>query len=171
MIEYLDIGKVINTHGVRGEVKVLPLTDDPSRYNLLKEVLVEEHDKLEKYAIQSVRYHKGFILLKLDNVNNMDDAEKLRNKVLKIHRKDAVKLPEGSYFICDLIGMKVFSIDRMELGSIKDILKTGSNDVYVVSYGEKEILIPALKTVVKSIDIESGKMVVDLPEGIIEDEI
>lgn len=171
MIEYLDIGKVINTHGVRGEVKVIPLTDDPLRYNLLKEVLIEEHDKLKNYSIQSVRYHKGFILLKLVNIDNMDDAEKLRNKVLKIHRKDAVQLPEGSYFICDLIGIKVFGINQMELGTIKEILKTGSNDVYVVSYGEKEILIPALKTVVKSIDLESGKMVVDLPKGIIEDEI
>lgn len=171
MIEYLDIGKVINTHGVRGEVKVLPLTDDPRRYNLLKCLFIDHKDKLEKISIESVRYQNNLVLIKFTGIETLDDAEKLKNKVLKIYRKDAVKLPEGSYFICDIIGLKVFNMLGKELGTVKNILKTGSNDVYVVDNKEKEILIPALKAVVKSIDIEEGKMLVDLPEGILEYEI
>lgn len=167
MVEYLEIGKVVNTHGVRGEVKVLPLTDDPARYNLLKSLFVDEHGRLEKYAIDSVRYDKKFVLLKLTGIDSLNDAEKLRDKVLKIHRKDAVKLPEGSYFITDIMGMEVFDVQGRSLGTVADIIKTGSNDVYVVRQEEKEILIPALKTVVKSIDLEAGRMLVDLPEGII----
>jgi 16S rRNA processing protein RimM len=171
MIEYLDIGKIINTHGVRGEVKVLPLTDDVSRYQLLKEVIIERKGKMEQYAIDSVRVHKGNVLLKLKGVDNMEQAELLRNAVLKVHRNDAVKLPKDSYFICDIIGLNVFDSKGQALGAIKDVLKTGSNDVYIIDYKGKEVLIPALKTVVKNIDIEAGTMVVDLPEGIIEDEV
>lgn len=171
MIEYLEIGKIINTHGVKGEVKVLPLTDDARRYDKLKSVLIEEKGLSIKYDIEQVRYNKGFILLKLVGVENMEQAEQLRNHVLKVHRKDAVKLPEGSYFICDIIGLQVIDIEGKEIGEIADVLKTGSNDVYVIKKEEKEILVPALKTVVKEIDLDAGRMIVDLPEGILEDEV
>jgi len=171
MNEYLEIGKVINTHGVRGEVKVLPLTDNPERYNLLKYLYLDNQGKLEKHFIDFVRYDKKFILLKLKGIENLNDAEKLKDRLLKIHRQDAVKLPEGSYFVCDLIGLKVFDINGKELGVIKEVLKTGSNDVYVVNFPKKDLLIPALKTVVKNIDLVEGKMLVDLPEGIMDDEV
>ncbi len=167
MIEYLDIGKVVNTHGVKGELKVMPLTDDPLRYNLLTHLLIEEDGKLVEYSIDSVRFHKSFVLIKLSGIETLEDAEKLKNTILKIHRRDAVSLPEGSYFICDLIGIRVHDMNGSELGTLKDIINTGSNDVYVVQYKEGELLIPALKSVVKSIDLDQGKMLVDLPEGLL----
>ena len=172
MIEYLEIGKVINTHGVKGEVKVLPLTDDPERYSLLKSVFIDNNGKLEEHKIESVRYNKGFVLLKLKGLNSIEDAEKFRNKVLSINREDAIKLPEGSYFICDLIGIVITDISGTELGTLEDVIKTGSNDVYIVKSKEKkEILIPALKTIIKCINIEQKTMLVDLPEEILDNEI
>ncbi len=167
MIEYLDIGKVVNTHGVKGELKVMPLTDDPLRYSLLKYVLIDKDGKLEEYKIDSVRFHKNFVLLKLSGLETLEEAEKLKSRVLKIHRKDAVKLPEGSYFICDLIGIKVLNMNGSKLGTLKDVIKTGGNDVYVVQHEEKELLIPALKSVVKNIDLNKREMLVDLPEGLL----
>lgn len=172
MVEYLEIGKVINTHGVKGEVKVLPLTDDPERYSLLKSVFIDNNGKLEEHKIESVRYNKGFVLLKLKGLNSIEDAEKFRNKVLSINREDAIKLPEGSYFICDLIGIVITDISGTELGTLEDVIKTGSNDVYIVKSKEKkEILIPALKTIIKCINIEQKTMLVDLPEEILDNEI
>jgi len=171
MIEYLEIGKIVNTHGIKGELKVLPLTDDSRRYDRLRSLFIEQKGELRKYDIEYVRYHKGFVLLKLLGIENMEEAELLRNHVLKIHRKDAIKLPEGSYFICDMIGMQVNDISGKQIGLLEDVLKTGSNDVYIVKKEDKEILIPALKSVVKRIDLESKQMIVDLPEGIMEDEV
>ncbi|MGE5329001.1 MAG: ribosome maturation factor RimM [Deltaproteobacteria bacterium] len=171
MIEYLEIGKIINTHGIKGELKVLPLTDDPKRYNKLKFLFVDNKGSFQKYDVEYVKYHKSFVILKLRGVESMEQAELLKNHVLKVHRKDAVKLPEGSYFICDIIGMTVKAISGQELGLLEDVLKTGSNDVYIVRKEGKELLIPALKAVVKSIDLESKQMLVDLPEGIMEDEV
>jgi len=171
MIEYLEIGKIINTHGIKGELKVLPLTDDVRRYDKLKDFFIEEKGLLKRYDIEYIRYHKGYVLIKLIGVENMEQAELLRNHVLKVNRKEAVKLPEGSYFICDIIGMQVVDMSGNELGCLKDVIKTGSNDVYVVGKDEEEILIPALKTVVKNIDLESNKMIVDLPKGLMDDEV
>lgn len=171
MIEYLEIGKIINTHGVRGELKILPLTDEPKRFDKLKSLFIDQKGNLIKYDIEYVRYHKGFVLLKLKGVESMEQADILRNHVLKIHRKDAVKLPEGSYFICDIVGLQVNDITGKDLGLLEEVLKTGSNDVYVVRKEEKEILIPALKTIVKSIDLEAKQIIVDLPEGINDDEV
>ncbi|MGE5473111.1 MAG: ribosome maturation factor RimM [Ignavibacteriales bacterium] len=171
MIEYLEIGKIINTHGVKGELKVLPLTDDARRFDKLESLFIDQKGELKKYDIEYVRYHKGFVLLKVKGIESMEQADLLRNHVLKIHRKDAVRLPEGSYFICDIIGMQVNDISGRKLGLLQDVLKTGSNDVYIVKEEDKEILIPALKSVVKSVDLESKQMIVDLPEGIIEDEV
>lgn len=167
MIEYLDIGKVINTHGVKGEVKVLPLTDNPERYDLLKHLFLDRDGTLKEYNVEWVKYHKGFVLLKLKGIDNLNHAEEVKNCILKVHRSQAVELPEGSYFICDLIGIIVYDLEGKELGSLRDVLQTGSNDVYVVSKDGSDILIPALKTVVKDIDLEHRRILVDLPEGIL----
>ena len=171
MIEYLDIGKIVNTHGIKGELKIMPLTDDPRRYDLLKTALVEKNGSLQDYKVESVKYFKNLVLLKLKGIDTIEDAEKMKNLILKIHRKDAVKLPEGSYFVCDLIGCEVKDINGVFLGKLEDILQTGSNDVYVVREKEEEILIPALKTVLKNIDIEQKSIIVDLPKGLIDNEV
>lgn len=174
MIRYLDIGKIVNTHGVKGELKVLPLTDNPQRYSILRDLFIDNNGILEKYSVQSVRYHKGFVLLKLKEIQTMTEAAKFKNKFIKIDRKDAIRLPEDTYFICDIIGLQVFDAFGKELGYIESVFQTGSNDVYVIKpqdKNKKEILIPAIKSVIKHIDIENKRMLVELPEGLLEDEI
>ena len=168
MIEYLEIGQIVNTSGLKGIVKVNPFTDDITRFEKLKTILVDKNGILVEYEIEQVRYHKNMVMLKLKGIDNIDQAEKLRNFYIKINRKDAVKLPKDSYFIVDLLGLEVYTSENELLGKVDDIFPTGSNDVYVVKNElGKQILIPALKTVIKNIDLENKKITVDLPEGLV----
>jgi 16S rRNA processing protein RimM len=172
MQDFLQVGKVVNTHGVKGEVKVVPLTDDPQRYDKLKWVYAGNDDTKQILNIESVKYFKNTVIIKFKEVPDMDGAINLKEQYLYVDRKNAVKLPKDTYFICDLIGSEVFETDGTKLGDLRDIIQTGSNDVYIVkSESGKEILVPALKSVVKEISIENKKIVVELPEGLIEDEI
>lgn len=172
MVEYFDVGIIVNTHGVKGEVKVMPLTDDPQRFEILKWVYLDTPQGLKKVNITGVKYLKGMVLMKLQGIENMNAAELLKNTVLKVDRSNAVKLPEDSYFICDLISSEVYDIDGTLLGALADIIKTGSNDVYVVkSPGKNDLLIPALKSVVTQISIKDKKITVKLPEGLVENEV
>lgn len=167
MLEHLSIGQIINIHGFRGEVKVYPLTDDINRFKKLKEVYVEENNQLIKYEVEGVKFLSSTIVMKLKGVDTEEAANKLRNFYIKVDRKSAVKLPKDTYFICDLIDLEVYDEKGMLLGTIKDVLQTGSNDVYVVQTEGKDVLIPALKEVVREIDIKNRKVVVKLPEGLI----
>jgi len=167
MLEYLSIGQIVNTHGIRGEVKVYPLTDDASRFNKLKEVYIEAKNEMTKYQVESAKHLKNTVILKLKGVDTMNDAEKLRQLYIKVGRWDAVRLPKDTFFICDIVDSEVFDIHGELLGKLYDVLQTGSNDVYVVKNDTKEILIPALKTVVKEINLQNKKIIVDLPEGLI----
>jgi len=168
LVEYLTVGKITNTHGVRGEMKVIPATSDISRFDYLKIVWVEKDDKLTEYFVEKVRYHKNFVLVKLHGIDTMDKAAEFKNCYLKVDRRNARPLDEYEYFIADLIGCEVYEQDVL-LGKITNVLQTGSNDVYVVN-GDKyrELLIPALKHVVLNIDIENRKIQVILPEGLID---
>ena len=167
MNDYLQIAKIVKTQGVKGEVKVIPLTDNIERFNNLHYTFIEKDDILEQFHILSFKYLKNSLIIKFENINNMDEASKLINKFLLIHRKHSVK-PEGSHFICDIIGCNVYLEDKSCIGQVKDVIKTGSNDVYVVKdkMKSKETLVPALKSVVKEISIEERKIVVVLPEGL-----
>jgi 16S rRNA processing protein RimM len=167
MLEYLNIGQIVNTHGIRGEVKVYPLTDDASRFDKLKEVFIEEKGELSKYQVESAKHLKNTVILKLKGVETMNDAERLRQQYIKVGRWDAVRLPKDSFFICDLIESEVYDIHGEFLGKLRDVFQTGSNDVYVVKDDTREILIPALKSVVKEINLQNKKIIVDLPEGLI----
>ena len=167
MLEYLSIGQIVNTHGIKGEVKVFPLTDDASRFDKLKEIYIESKDELVKYQIESTKHLKNTVVLKLKGIDTMNDSELLRNLYIKVGRWDAVRLPKDSFFICDIIESEVFDIHGELLGKLKDVLQTGYNDVYVVKDDKREVLIPALKTVVKEIDLQNKKIIVDLPEGLI----
>ncbi len=172
MQEYLQVGKIINTHGVRGEVKVIPLTDDPQRFRQLKWVYTGDDNSKEIFNIESIKFFKNTVIVKFNNISGMDEAEKLKGLYMYVDRQNAVKLPKDAYFICDLIGMEVFDENRGKLGILKDIIQTGSNDVYIVrSENNGEILVPALKSVVKEISIEDKRVVVSLPEGLVEDEV
>lgn len=167
MLEYLSIGQIINIHGFRGEVKVYPLTDSMSRFKRLKEVYIEENGEPVKYMVEGVKFLSNTVIMKLAGIDTEEAAEKLRNYYIKVDRKSAVKLPKDSYFICDLIDLEVYDGKGACLGRISDVLQTGSNDVYVVKAQDRDILVPALKEVVREIDLKNGKIVVELPEGLI----
>lgn len=161
------IGRIVNTHGVKGEMRVKPSTDDIKRFEKLKEVYVQQKDT-KVYEIASVRYHKDFVLIKLKGVDTMNDAELMRNALLKIDRKDSLPLEEDEYYMCDLYDLEVITEEGRNLGVITDILVTGSNDVYVVTdqATHKEILIPAIKQCIKKVNINEGHMIIHLLEGL-----
>lgn len=165
MEQMFTIGKIVNTHGVKGEVRVLPSTDDVKRFGKLKEVKVENRT-MTTYEIETVRYHKNFVLLKFKGIDTMNAAELLKNSLLRIDRKDALPLEKDEYYQCDLYGLRVVTDTGRDLGKLTDILMTGSNDVYVVRNEEKEILIPAIKQCILKVDLEAGEMLVHLLEGL-----
>jgi len=169
MVRYLKIGQIINTHGIKGEVKVYPLTDDPKRFDDLNFVFFKKGEEFEKVNVEGVKYFKNLVILKLEGINDMNTAEKLKNIFIYIDRENAVKLPEDTYFIADLIGMTVYDIDsNQKLGTIISVFSTGSNDVYEIKLENgKIILIPAIKDVVKEVDIENAIMKIKLLEGLI----
>ncbi|QLY82003.1 ribosome maturation factor RimM [Clostridium intestinale] len=155
MEQFLNVGQIVNTHGVKGEVKVFPLTDDPMRFKKLKKVIIDN----KEVQILSYKFQKDRVILQLEGVDTMDDAIRLKGKYLKVSREDAVKLPKDTYFIADLIGCSVFDTDETPLGEVYDVIKTGSNDVYWVK-GIKELLIPVLKEIVLDINVDDKKIVI-----------
>lgn len=167
MEQMFTIGRIVNTHGVKGEIRIIPTTDDIKRFEKLKTVYVYQKE-LKVYEIASIRYHKAFVLLKFKGVDTLDEAELLKNATIKIDRKDSLPLQEDEYYISDLYDLKVETEEGRDLGILKDILYTGSNDVYVVKHPEtgKEILIPAIKQCIKQIDLEQQKITVHLLEGL-----
>jgi len=172
MQQYLEIGKIAAPHGINGEVKVIPLTDNPERYLDLDWVYIEKGTELNKHHISNVKFLKNTVIVKFKEINNRNEAELLRNFYLKIDRSNAVKLPKDSYFICDIVDCEVYDIKGAKIGVVYEVIETGSNDVYVVKRERgKDVLIPALKSVVKDISISEKKITVELPEGLIDDEI
>ncbi len=170
MLEYLIVGQLVNTHGVKGELKATAQTDDPQRFKKLKWVYIDKNGSLEKYNISDVKFFKQFVIIKFEGIESIEEAEKLKGFYIKVDRANAIKLPKNSFFITDIIGLKVYDNENNQLlGELKDVIQTGSNDVYVVRDSEsKEILIPALKSVVKEISIEEGKISVILPKGLLD---
>ena len=168
MKEYLEVGKIVNTSGLKGLLKVSPLTDDITRFEDLETVYIQKSKDLLEFKIQEVKYNKNMVLLKLAGIDDIEEAEKYKNFYIKINRKDAVELEDDSYFIVDIIGCEVFTDENKELGKVVDVFQTGSNDVYTVKNEDgKEILIPAIADVIKNIDIKNKKIVVHLIEGLI----
>jgi|ADurb_Oil_01_Slu_FD_contig_123_24618_length_2731_multi_4_in_2_out_2_3 16S rRNA processing protein RimM len=154
------IGKISAPHGVRGEVRIVPLTDFPERFENLKTVFLEDDSKME---LESVKFSNKFIIAKFKNINSRNDIEIFNGKLLMLNRSDIPSLPEGEYYNFDIIGLEVIDDKGSKLGKITEVLKTGSNDVYVVE-GKKQILVPALKKVVKEINLVDGFMKVELLE-------
>jgi len=172
MLEYLSVGFVLKPQGLKGEIKVKPLTDEISRFDSLNQVFTKERDGYKRRKIEARRYDKGFVFLRLEGFNTIESVEHLRNQYLWIPRSLAKPLPKDTFFIADIIGCSVSTIDGQELGNVTDIIQTGSNDVYVVDGSKGTILIPALKKVVVSLKPEEGRMFVDLTEmeGLLPDE-
>ena len=167
MQEYFEVGQIVNTHGLKGYVKVVPFTDDIQRFEELKSVLIAFKKELIECKIQDVKYVKNMVSLKLVGIDDINEAEKYKGCYLKISRKNAKKLEKNTYFIADLIGLKVYDEKEQLVGILEDIFPTGSNDVYVVRTDEgKQILLPAISQVIKSIDIEQEKIIVDISQGV-----
>lgn len=168
MEQLMEIGQIVNTYGIKGFLKVVPYTDDITRFENLKSIYIEIKNSLKIFNIEEVKYSKNLVLLKLKEIDDINTAETYKNCYIKIDRKDAVKLPEDSYFIVDLIGIKVFTDNNEELGNIVDVYPTGANDIYVVKDElGKQVLLPAIGEVIKNVDIENKKMIVHLIEGLV----
>jgi len=164
---YFEIGKIVNTQGIKGEVRVFPTTDDPSRFELLKNVFIERDGASRQIEIERVRYNKRLVILKLVGVDDMDAAEKLRGFTVKIPPEMALPLGEDEYYIRDLLGCEVFTAGGERLGVISDVISTGANDVYAVSdEGKKDLLIPAIRQCVKSVDVGGKRVAVELLDGL-----
>jgi 16S rRNA processing protein RimM len=156
------IGKIVAPHGVRGDVRVVPLTDFPDRFHQLKKVLLDDGTTL---AVKDVRAYQQQFLLKFEGFDDRTAVDPLKGKLLKVTKDQLVKLPEGHYFIFDIIGLDVFDEAGAPLGRVTDVLATGSNDVYITEKeGAKPLLIPAIKDVVKLIDVPARRMIVKIQE-------
>ena len=169
MEDLLQVGIITSTHGVRGEVKVYPTTDDPRRFRRLKEVVLDTGREKLNLEIEGVKFFKQFVILKFKGQDNINDIEKYRQKSLYVTRKNAVRLQRDEYFIADLIGLKVQDEDGTELGTVKDVIETGANDVYEVEMADgRSLLLPAIKQCILNVDVENGMMQVHVLEGLLD---
>ena len=165
-MEYIVVGKIVNTHGIKGEIKIYPYTDDIERFSNLKNVFIGE-DKLS-VEIVNVKYHKNMVLLKLKEFDNINEVIKFKEELVFIHEEDKVELSKDNYFIYELIDCKVFDLDGNSLGYVIDVLQNSSNDIYVIKDKQKEYLIPAVKQFIKEVNIAEKRIVIDPIEGMIE---
>ena len=167
MEQYLKVGVISSTHGIRGEVKVFPTTDSPQRFETLKNVILETGKQQIPLEIAGIKYFKQFVIVKFKGIDNINDIEKYRGMELYVSREDAVELEDDEFYIADLIGMKVVTEDG-DLGVLKDIMETGANDVYIIDtekYGE--LLLPAIHDCILDVDVEKNIMTVHLLEGLV----
>lgn len=171
MEDLLRVGVIANTHGIRGEVKVFPTTDDPARFKVLKHVILDAGREKLNLEIQSVKFFKNMVILKFKGIDNINDTERYKGKDLLVTRENAVPLEEGEYFIADLIDLDVVDEDGNKLGILYDVMQTGANDVYVVKNQEngKEILLPGIEECILDINLEEKKITVHLMEGLVDE--
>ena len=163
MQDKLEVGKIVNTFGIKGEVKVNLYTEDISNFKTNNKVYVND----KEMQVENSRLQKNMLILKLKGIDNMNDAEDLRGSIIKVDRSKN-ELPEGTYYIADLIGLDVYTEDGSLLGKVIDIYNTGANDIYTVKTQDgKEVLLPAIKDVIKQVDIQNGKIIVHILKGLI----
>lgn len=168
MEDLLKVGAITTTHGVRGEVKVYPTTDEPERFLDLNYVLLDTGKELRRLDIKNVRFFKNLVILKFDGIDNINDIEKYKGCGLWIPREEAQELGDDEYYIADLLGMKVFLEDGTEFGTLRNVMETGANDVYIVDSREHgEVLLPAIKDCILDVDLEKNIMTVHLMKGLL----
>ena len=164
MDKQIVIGKIIAPHGVRGEFRLMPLTENPDRYLEMKKLLLENG---KEFTITSARFHKNMVLIKTEEITSMDEVELLRGQNVVVNTKDLPPLEQGRFYVADLIGFAVVTLENEDVGKLSDVITTGSNDVFVVkSTSGKEIMIPAIDTHIKEIDTKSRTIKVVLPQWI-----
>lgn len=167
MNKYLELGQIVNVKGLKGEVKVNSFTDDNTKFERIPKVFIKQKQNLTEYEIEDVGYSKNQVILKFKNVDTIEEAEKLRNSYIVVDREIFGELPEGVYYIADLIGLDVYTENNEYLGKVDDIFNTGSNDVYVVkAENGMQKLLPGIDEVIKKIDLESNKIIVNLIKGL-----
>ena len=159
-MDHYRIAQILKPHGIKGEVKVFPLTDDVSRFKRLKEAFIENNGRYDPILINGSKNASGAVVLHIEGVDTPEQAEKLRGKYISVDKAHAVKLPEGTYFVSDIIGCSVESTDGTRLGKVTDVLETNANDVYVIE-GEKKLMVPALKKLLAKVDVEEKHIVFD----------
>lgn len=168
MEEFLKVGVITTTHGVRGEVKVYPTTDDAERFLDLEYVLLDTGREMKRLTIQNVKFFKNLAILKFREIDNINDIEMYKGCSLWIPREEGQELGKDEYYIADLLGLDVVLEDGTIFGKLKDVMETGANDVYVVTAADgKEVLLPAIKECIRKIDLEKNEMVVHLMKGLI----
>ena len=168
MEQLLRVGAIASTHGIRGEVKVFPMTDDVRRFQDCKELLLDTGKEKKKVEIESVKFFKQFVILRFRGYDSINDIEAYKGKELYVTRENAVSLEQGEYFIADLIGLSVFDEEENRIGTLKDVIETGANDVYSVETDEGEILLPAIRDCILDVDVEGGKMHVHILPGLLD---
>jgi 16S rRNA processing protein RimM len=167
MQEYFEIGKIVNTHGLRGDIKIYPTTDDVKRFEKLSELTIKLNGKEKREKIERLWYHKNMVMMKLVGVDDANAAAQLKSAVIIVPRAEALPLGNDEYYLSDLLGLAVNTQEGEALGTIADVLFTGASDVYIVRRdGVKDILIPAIKDCILNVDIEKKEMTVKLLEGL-----
>ncbi len=168
MEELLQVGVITQTHGIRGEVKVFPTTDDAARFQDLKHVLLDTGKGTLSLEIENVKFFKQFVILKFKGYDNINDVERYKRCPLLVERRDAVPLEEDEYFITDMIGIKVVTDQGEDFGVLKDVMATGANDVYIIDHPSAgEVLVPAIKECILEVDIPGRRMKVHVMDGLI----
>ena len=171
MTERFQVGVITTPHGLRGEVKVYPTTDDPLRFKILKELILKEKRSERVLRIRSVKFFKQFVILGFEGMDRIEDVERMRGADLLVSREDALPLEEGEYYVPDLLGLRVVTEEGTELGKIRDVLFTGANDVYCVQrpgQGQKDLLIPVIEDCIKEVNLEEGYVKVWLMPGLLD---
>ena len=165
----LRVGVIVKTHGIRGEVKVYPTTDSPDRFDDLTEIILKQKNHTKYLEVEFVRHFKNLVILKFKGIDDINLVEQYRGAELYIDRKYGVPLKEGEYYIADIIGLTVRTDAGETLGTVKDVLETGANDVYIVERpGMKDLLIPAIRDCILNVDLEENTMEVHLLEGLLD---
>ncbi|MDO5292081.1 MAG: ribosome maturation factor RimM [bacterium] len=169
MEQLLRVGVISNTHGIRGEVKVFPTTNDASRFDYLKEVILDTGKEQMTLHVSNVKYFKQFVILKFKEFDNINDIERYKGKDLFVTRENAVPLEEGEYYIADLIGCKVVTDEGNDLGELIDVMETGANDVYVVKTKDRgEVLLPYIDECILNIDIDNKEITAHIMPGLLD---
>ncbi|MBR5473860.1 MAG: 16S rRNA processing protein RimM [Lachnospiraceae bacterium] len=169
MEQFLRVGVITTTHGVKGEVKVFPTTDDPQRFKKLKEIWVENPKGRSCRKVESVKFFKQFVILKLEGIDDMDQAMLFKNSDLLVDREHAMPLAENENYIVDLIGLKVVSDEGEDLGVVTDVLQTGANDVYEIKLKSgKTVLFPAIRQCILDVNLEKGEVLAHVMEGLLD---
>ena len=171
MEDFFKVGIIVSTHGLKGEVKVYPTTDDVRRFKRLKKVYLSmERVHSMELEIESVKFFKQFAILKFRGIDSIEDAQRYLKASLLVPRSDAVRLEKDEYFVADLIGLTVRNEDGAEIGTLRDVMETGANDVYVIALSDgRELLLPAIRQCVLEVDLEAGFVRVHILEGLLDE--